>query len=397
MGLVCSAFNADWLGCLYLFFHLVRAVQALPARERIGLVDLHWNAVPADHAHKYSEIQDYVGSSVVVRLPDTLADRLRRLVRRRIKGYAGKSLADLFHLSGVRAVFPTAPCDFSGLPILGYIPDVQHRLFPHYYPRDQYEKFENFVERVGQRSTLIMVSSQASLDDIATFYPHLANKIRIIRPCSVPRDDWWKGDPIESVRQYNLPERFFLVSNQVCLHKNHRPIIRAVGLLQSRGLPVEVVCTGKADHAEVRDEHFFASLQEEMNRRGVTGRIRFLGAIPRGDHIALLRRAIAVVQPSEFEGWGFAISDAKMLGKQVIASDLPVHHEHNANRIEFVPTHDEEAWAAALARVWKDASAGPDLEAEKRALEINAQETLRVGRDMVALFRETMAGKAASW
>ena len=54
-----------------------------------------------------------------------------------------------------------------------------------------------------------------------------------------------------------------------------------------------------------------------------------LGFIPKPDQIRLMREAVAVVQPTLFEGGpgGGSIYNAIALGRPVIVSDLPVNRE----------------------------------------------------------------------
>ena len=59
----------------------------------------------------------------------------------------------------------------------------------------------------------------------------------------------------------------------------------------------------------------------------IDANILSLGFIPREDQLELMKNAIAVIQPSKFEGWGTVVEDAKTLGKQIILSDIPVHRE----------------------------------------------------------------------
>jgi glycosyltransferase involved in cell wall biosynthesis len=331
----------------------------------------------------------------VLSLPDGLVPRLRRQAYRVLAGYWGDDLADLFHRAGVGVLFPTFPCENFGVPLVGYIADLQNRRVPKYFTPEQSREFDEQHRLTGRHSTLIMVSSEAVLDDVREFFPDIAPKCRVVRPCSVPTSDWGELDPAAVAARHGLPESFFLISNQVNLHKNHRTVVEAVHGLAARGVRVDVVCTGKAEGSEVRDLSFFGRLRDEIERRGIAARFRFLGSVPRPEHIALMRRCLAVLQPSEFEGWGFAVSDAKALGKPVIASDLPVHREHGASLIQFLPPLDAGAWSAALERASRELRPGPDPRAEAAALAENAQEIRRVGRGMVALFREAMDGHTA--
>lgn len=71
--------------------------------------------------------------------------------------------------------------------------------------------------------------------------------------------------------------------------------------------------------------------------------MKILGLIPREDQLALLKSAIAIIQPSFFEGWNTSIEDAKVLKQQVVCSNILVHIEQmNDNAFYFDPNDDVE-------------------------------------------------------
>jgi glycosyltransferase involved in cell wall biosynthesis len=55
--------------------------------------------------------------------------------------------------------------------------------------------------------------------------------------------------------------------------------------------------------------------------------IRFLGFLDRREQLKLMKHAVAVIQPSLFEGWSTVIEDAMAMNQRVIASDLEVNKE----------------------------------------------------------------------
>jgi glycosyltransferase involved in cell wall biosynthesis len=189
-------------------------------------------------------------------------------------------------------------------------------------------------------------------------------------------------------KRYDLPERFFLISNQVCAHKNHRTVFEAVQALRREGMPVNIVCTGR--QADYRDPGFYDRLAGWVRDNGLDGAVRFLGAVPRSDYIALLRQALAVVQPSRFEGWGFALADAKVVGKPVLASDLPVHHEHAAPVRRYVAPLDVDGWIDALRDAVHNLGPGPDP-SEEQAVANNEVERRQVGSVFAGVLRDAMA------
>jgi glycosyltransferase involved in cell wall biosynthesis len=187
--------------------------------------------------------------------------------------------------------------------------------------------------------------------------------------------------------EYALPERYLVIPNQISAHKNHLTIARALRVLRDRGVDAFVVCTGR--NADYRDPSHFGRLSAAITGLGVAGRFRFLGVVPRPDQMAILRRAIAIVQPSEFEGWGAAVAEAKALAKPLLASNLPVHHEHQHPNVTWVATRDVEGWADALEQAWRALPPGPDPAAEEEARARTNVEALEVGRKFTALLRET--------
>jgi glycosyltransferase involved in cell wall biosynthesis len=59
----------------------------------------------------------------------------------------------------------------------------------------------------------------------------------------------------------------------------------------------------------------------------IENQVKLLGFINREDQLCLMKNAVAIIQPSLFEGWSTVIEDAKALRAKVIASDINVHRE----------------------------------------------------------------------
>jgi glycosyltransferase involved in cell wall biosynthesis len=387
VGVVSVSSNGSWLGGLYHLHHLVRACATLDIGQRTVFRDVWWHEAPPA-ADPFAEVRAAMLPPAQIHLPGSIWPRLCRRLRRLVGGYRQPDLADLFHQAGVGVLFPVLPCDHIGIPFVGWITDLHYRHLSQSFTDVQFARFESDHRRTARAAAIVLLSSEAVRRDMVRFFPDLAHKARVVRPCSVPTPQWHQLDPAATAARLGLPERFFLISNQVGRHKNHRTIFEAVRILAARGRPIDIVCTGKT--ADPFDPTFFGKMEAESERLGVAGQVRFLGAVPRAEHIALMRRSLAVVQPSAFEGWGFAVSDAKALGKPTLASDIAVHHEHESPRLTSVPLYDADAWAAALERAWLEQKPGPDLAAEEEAALNNGNEGRRVGREMNNLFRAAL-------
>ena len=157
--------------------------------------------------------------------------------------------------------------------------------------------------------------------------PEHAAKARVVSPVSRIPSHIYAGDPGEVVKEYNLPAKFFYLPNQFWQHKNQELVFQAVRNLKQRGVQVNVVCSGfPGDHRSLRH---FATLWEKLSRWNIRDQIIYLGLIPHDDVLRLIRQTICVVNPSQFEGWGISVDEARSVGKRVLASALPSHLEQN--------------------------------------------------------------------
>src|SRR5206468_2149333 len=179
-----------------------------------------------------------------------------------------------------------------------------------------------------------------------------------------PTAEWWEAVPAGAARQYELPERFFLLPNQFSHHKNHLVAFEAVRLLRARGAAVVVACTGST--FGFRGSDYLDRIESFLSEHDLRDAIRILDLIPRADQVALMRRAIALLQPSAFEGWSTVVEDAKTLGKPLVVSDIAVHREQAPPRATFASVDDPEAWAAAMEELWHSRQPGPHLAEERK-------------------------------
>jgi glycosyltransferase involved in cell wall biosynthesis len=130
------------------------------------------------------------------------------------------------------------------------------------------------------------------------------------------------------VSAYKLPKRYFIIANQLWIHKDHKTAFKALRLLYDKRYDhVEIVCTGKVD--DYRFPGYYQEIKNYITELNLTDRIHFLGFVPKKDQIAILRRSVGVIQPTLFEGGpgGGAVYDAIAYGVPAIISDIIVNCE----------------------------------------------------------------------
>jgi glycosyltransferase involved in cell wall biosynthesis len=262
-----------------------------------------------------------------------------------------------------------------GVPWAGWIPDFQHRHLPQFFTPAQSAFRDRNIAALLCEAPLVVASSATAADDLRTFHPSYAGRVEVLRFTTCPRAEWY--EPHTAPELAVLPERFFVVANQFWMHKNHLTVFRALALLAERGVRPEVLCTGALD--EARDPAYADRVRTALQTSGISAQVHLLGLLARRTQIELLRRAIAVIQPSLFEGWSTVVEDARTLGRPMLLSDLPVHREQDPPGARFFPPESAEALAGLMADAWSAWPPGPDLVAEQTARTAAEQRLKQVG------------------
>jgi glycosyltransferase involved in cell wall biosynthesis len=249
------------------------------------------------------------------------------------------------------------------LPAITWIPDFQYLHLPDLFPPPEIRRREIGYRQNVRQSKIVILSSASAQNDLARFEPAAMARSRVLRFVS------GFGSPGEERAEFILRARYgidrpyFYLPNQFWKHKNHGVVVEALARLRARGKPMLVISTGlmrdfrAPDHAE--------AVMARAVELGVADDFRALGVVPFADVAALYRHAVAVINPSLFEGWSTSVEEAKSMGKSVILSDIPVHREQAPDRGHYFAPHDADALAATMFEVAETAS--PDSDAQFRA------------------------------
>ena len=203
--------------------------------------------------------------------------------------------------------------------------------------------------------------------------------------------DVYDTDPGWICDEYRLPERFVYLPNQFWVHKGHRLVIEALAQLRASRPDMTVVCTGNtADH---RDPMYFGELLAEVSRLGLRENFVILGWVPQAHIFHLMRQAVAVLQPSRFEGWSTTVEETKSVGKSIILSDIPVHREQAPAGVLYFDPTDAAALAEQLVAAYETCSPGPDPVLEQAARDALPRRTREYAESFVTIAREPVRGE----
>ena len=231
--------------------------------------------------------------------------------------------------------------------LISWWADLQHKHYPEFFSKRQIAGRNLRIKFILKNCDYMVLSSNDVLSDFRKFFVigttplvHIYHFVSVI--------DNHNGVDGRLIREkYNLPEKYFLISNQFHKHKNHRVVLLAIANLKKTGKKLHIACTGKLPSASFSP--YMEEIHHIIRENEIQDQVTMLGVISRSDQIQIMRHSQAVIQPSLFEGWSTVIEDAKSLQVPVIASDLKVNIEQLGNEGCYFSPHNPDELASILA------------------------------------------------
>ncbi len=219
--------------------------------------------------------------------------------------------------------------------------------------------------------------TRAALD--AHFHRTLARAREVVTVSRAVRDELLAAEPLDPARVTAIPhgpgrlsgrpgaglpawapERYVLHVGTVEPRKNIELLLRVweAWTAEDPAAPALVLCGRRGWKS--------GGLHEAFAAAEAAGWLRHPGYVDDDALAALYRRALAVVCPSLYEGFGLPLVEALAAGVPVLASDLAVFREVAGDAAVFLPADDAAAWRRALAELAGDASLRARLGARGR-------------------------------
>lgn len=309
------------------------------------------------------------------------------------KGGSMRSLTQTAARAEIDVLFPIArPLGVNAhVPWIAWVPDYQYMCLPELWP--ERHRYKGELTALSNNARYLVVSSEDARSHAARFFGRTHN-VSVLPFPLVPSDDWYAARPADIAAQYGLPERFVIFPAQFWQHKDHKTLVAALALLRARRIDDMVLVLTGWPH-DSRDPAHGPGVRRLVAELGLERHVRILGLIPRGHVVALMRRAVGIVQPSRFEGWSALVEEARSLGKPLVLSDIAVHREQDPPNARFFPTGDPDALADALLQMWMQSEAGPAgwseavarTQADDRARDY-ARRFIAIAHDAIRAFRE---------
>ncbi|MEM7086979.1 MAG: glycosyltransferase [Bacteroidota bacterium] len=347
VGLVFS-YNEEWIAGAYYILNIIHALKLLPQHQQPHVVLIsdtkeNFDRVVQDTGYPFLEYFQYPFAPVKYFIIERLINKISLAVSntKLIKKKPKKPVIDFLYPRQKGAL------GNERLKKINWIPDFQEEFLPQYFSEEEIKNRKEFQRKVICAGDAVVLSSKDALGHFETLYPK-AQLDKIVLPFAVSIEHFEDVNLNALKEKYDLPDHYFFAPNQFWAHKNHKVILEALFQLKNQNREVVVAFSGNEN--DYRNRDYVAQLKDYVKEYALEKYCRFLGFIDRKDQLCLMRNAIAMVQPSTFEGWSTVVEDAKALNQFIVLSKIPVHLEQIDQNVRFFDPNNPAELAEILAQ-----------------------------------------------
>lgn len=358
--------------------------------SRLATIDSSnsWTVVCNESTAEYfAAIDSRIELKIIVNRRRSLP-RLTRSLIRNISGIdlLAKSIerlgADVVHnpLTNVRPLAFTRPS------VLTFY-DMQHEYYPQLFsPRELSRRKAKYEKAVHLATRIIAISEHVKLS-LVEKYGVAADKIDVVYlGCGAEYRMLEDSGRFAALKQkYRLDRPFMYYPAATWPHKNHRNLLAALRILKEQSsFDGDLVLTGIAMQAH-------SELMAEIERLGLTDRVKVLGYLPDEDLPCLYNMARLLVFPSLFEGFGIPLVEAMACGCPVVCSGVTSIPEVIGDAGLLFDPQSPADIAEKVLMVWNspEIRAGMKDKGFERAKLFNWDDTARKTLDV---YRKTLEG-----
>jgi glycosyltransferase involved in cell wall biosynthesis len=172
----------------------------------------------------------------------------------------------------------------------------------------------------------IIVNSKKVKTDINKYFEYDVQKIFTL-PFTPFINKRNSESPLSVKTKYKIPEKYFIISNQFWVHKDHMTAFLAFASFCLNNSDYKLVCTGEL--SDYRNPSYINVLKNVIIKHSIEERVIFTGFLSKTDLLLLIENASCLIQPTLYEGGpgGGAVYDAYMYGIPIILSDIEINNE----------------------------------------------------------------------
>jgi len=252
---------------------------------------------------------------------------------------------DVFHFP-----FCTLDVRVSDVPVVTTIYDLQHEIYPQFFPQEEIDRRHHVLSEVAVRSTLVMAISEFTRLQFLETYQIPEEQVITVQ-LGVDSAAFQPNDAavLESgSRLTALPKPYLFYPANTWFHKNHVRLLDAMSILVHTGWrDLHLVLTGAEKNAHVEIKH-------KIRELGLEKYIIWLGHVSQTELALLYQNAAVMVFPSLFEGFGLPVLEAMAAGCPVVCSKTASLPEVAGDAALYFDPVDVESMVASVERVLND-------------------------------------------
>lgn len=354
IGIIFS-YSEGWIGGTYYVLNIIEALKTLPEHEKPFLEVFVRKTEEAEIIRKIN--YPFLGFSLIKQGYDSGDySMFQRLINKISLKFSERLIFDKRPKDEDLVICFPNPTGYhfehlSKEKKIHWIPDFQEHHLPDFFSEEEVQVRKNHQQSHIDNHSSIVFSSLDAQKDFFEIYPKADNQTFILNfAVTHPKYAHLEIDTLR--KKFDLPKVYFFSPNQFWAHKNQIIILKAIKLLKEQGIECIVAFSGKMH--DYRNPEYSEYLIKFAEENTLSDNVRFLGFIDRAEQLKLMSKAIAVVQPSLFEGWSTVVEDAKAINQFLILSNLGVHKEQVKENALFFDPKDEQDLAAKMMEVWNN-------------------------------------------
>ncbi|HAH54749.1 MAG TPA: hypothetical protein DCM02_05535 [Flavobacterium sp.] len=377
LGIVFN-YDENWIGGTYYILNIIKTLQFLEDSKKPKLIILGTRNEDFDIIKniQYPYIE-YVIINLLPPVWERALNRVSRFFLKKEQFIAKNNFKEIDILFPAKSnpVFRTIKNK------LFWIPDFQEKYLPQFFTEKEIkERLDN--QLLISKEKHLLFSSLIAKNDFETYFPESTIKKYVYCFTSIleKNNNFQVG---EVLKKYNLSnENYFFSPNQFWKHKNQIIILEALKKLKEmEQLNFNVYFSGKEN--DYRYPTYFEDLVHFVEHNQLNENVKFLGFIDREDQICLMDNAMAIIQPSLFEGWSTVVEDVKALNQNCIVSNIAVHKEQLAHQGYFFDPNNTDSLIEQIVKVKTAHSKSFDFDYQKK-IQDNANHFLKILNSIIS-------------
>lgn len=339
-------------GIVNYIFNIISALNTLPDELKPEVIVFYSDDAPTDYLKsiRYPYIRFLLFCPRPVFFPIKMANSiLKRIFKRDLFRY----IKYFRHIDCLYPYLEFKDRYFKEVPNkIHWLVDFNNKAFPEHYD-DKGLRVSSSQERVTADQGKVVLSSLSLFHELKRYYPNYRCRVRIL-PFASSLPELSDEQVHQVATDHGIDTPYLMSPNQFWQHKNQGIVLDAIRQVKAFApeFKFKVLFSGSITVNRGRGKYV-----EELNMKiaeyGLSEYVQFMGILDRHEQLLLMKGAVALIQPSLYEGWSTLVEEAKALGKFIILSDIPVHREQISYNADFFDPYDSASLAKKILDVWK--------------------------------------------